>query len=91
MLIDSGQKDKAREVAKDLPETYLPEVKILHAHLLLDEGRLNDAERLLDTIEDKEGLANVADVAYLYLEMGYPDKAKEWLEPLKKQSLYSTS
>lgn len=83
LLIDSGQKDKAREVVKDLPETYLPEVKILHAHLLLDEGRLNDAERLLDTIEDKEGLANVADVAYLYLEMGYPDKAKEWLEPVK--------
>lgn len=80
LLIDSGQMEKAREVARNFPESYLPEAKVLRAALLLSEGKLNDAEELLDTIEDKDDIANVIDVAYTFLEMGYPDKAKEWLD-----------
>ena len=76
LLIDSGQMEKAREVARNFPESYLPEAKVLRAALLLSEGKLNDAEELLDTIEDKDDIANVIDVAYTFLEMGYPDKAK---------------
>jgi len=83
--LDSGNQAKAREIIENLPETYSPEAKVLSAHLLLSEGKLTDAEQLLDTIDDKEDLANVVDVSYMYLDMGYPDKAFEWLEPVKKE------
>lgn len=85
LFLDLGKKAKAREVIENFPETYSPEAKVVRAHLLLSEGKLNDAEKLLDTIEDKEDLANVLDVSYMYLDMGYPDKALEWLKPVKNE------
>ena len=85
LFLDSGKRAKAREIIENLPETYSAEAKGVRAHLLLSEGQLDDAEKLLDTIEDKEDLANVVDVSYMYLDMGYPDKALEWLEPVKKE------
>ena len=51
----------------------------------MSEGKLDDAEQLLDTIEDKADLANVVDVSYMYLDMGYPDKALAWLDPVKEE------
>ena len=33
LLIDSGQMEKAREVARNFPESYLPEAKVLRAAL----------------------------------------------------------
>ena len=83
--LDSGKRAKAREIIENLPDTYSPEAKVVRAHLLLSEGKLDDAEQLLDTIEDKEDLANVVDVSYMYLDMGYPDKALAWLNPVKEE------
>lgn len=83
--LDSGKKEKAHEIIKNLSDTYSPEAKVLRAHLLLSEDKLDEAEQLLDTIEEKEDLANVIDVSYMYLDMGYPDKALAWLEPVKQQ------
>lgn len=85
LYMDSGKRAKAREIIENLPETYSPEAKVVRAHLLLSEGKLDDAEQLLDTIEDKEDLANVVDVSYMYIDMGYPDKALEWLNPVEKK------
>lgn len=83
--LDNGKKAKAREIIENLPDTYSPEAKVVRAHLLLSEGKLDDAEQLLDTIEDKDDLANVVDVSYMYLDMGYPDKALAWLDPVKEE------
>lgn len=77
--MDSHNKDKAQEVIDQISDNYSPEVKVLKANLMLNEGKIDDAEQLLDTIEDKEDLANIVDVAYMYLDMGYPEKALEWL------------
>ena len=85
LFLDSGKRAKAREIIENLPETYSAEAKVVRAHLLLSEGQLDDAEKLLDTIEDKEDLANVVDVSYMYLDMGYPDKSLERHEPVKKE------
>lgn len=79
LLMDSHNKDKAQEVIDQISDNYSPEVKVLKANLMLNEGKIDDAEQLLDTIEDKEDLANIVDVAYMYLDMGYPEKALEWL------------
>lgn len=73
-----AKKRKAWEIARKIQENS-SEVKILKANLLLTEGRIDDAEQLLDTIEDKEELANIVEVAYMYIDMGYPEKALEWL------------
>ena len=54
-------------------------MKVLKANILLGEGKIDEAEQLLDTIEDKEELANIVDVSYMYIDMGYPVKALPWL------------
>lgn len=79
LFMDSHNKDKAREVADRISDDYSSEVKVLKASLMLSEGKIDDAEQLLDTIEDKENLANIIEVAYMYLDMGYPEKSMEWL------------
>lgn len=73
-----SKKKKAWEIANQIHEDS-SEVKILKANLLLTEGKIDDAEQLLDTIEDKEDLANIVEVAYMYIDMGHPDKALGWL------------
>lgn len=72
-------KKKAWEIVNYINED-LPEVTILKANLLLGEGKIDAAEQLLDTIEDKEDLANIIEVGYMYLDMGYLSKAWEWIE-----------
>ena len=84
LYIDTNKKDLARQLIKSIKEDT-PEVKVLRAHLLLNEGKLSAAEELLNTIEEKEELGNVVDVSYMYLDMGYPEKALEWLSPVLKK------
>lgn len=83
--LDSGNKKKAREIVDGINDNYSPELLVLRAHLLISEDKLELAEQLLDTIEDKEDLANVVDVSYMYIDLGYPEKAMEWLDPVKEQ------
>ncbi len=80
LFMDAQERDKAKQIIDLISEDYSPEVKVLKANILLGEDKIEEAERLLDTIEDKEDLANIVDVAYMYLDMGYPDKALPWLE-----------
>ncbi len=78
LCMDTQKKKKAWEIADRIHEDS-SEVKILKANLLLAEGKIDDAEQLLDTIEDKEELANIVEVAYMYIDMGYPEKALGWV------------
>lgn len=80
LLIDAQDRDKAKQIIDRISEDYSSEVKVLKANILLGEGKTEEAEQLLDTIEDKEDLANIVDVAYMYIDMGYPDKALSWLD-----------
>ena len=54
------------------------EVKVLKANLLLGEGKEEEAEAILDSIADKDDLANIVDVSYMYIDMGFPEKALTW-------------
>lgn len=78
LYMDTQDKEMAWHIANKIHEDS-PEVKILKANLLLAEDKIEDAEELLDTIEDKEDLANIVEVAYMYIDMGYPEKALTWL------------
>lgn len=75
LFMDARERDKAKQVIEEITEDYSSEVKVLKANILLGEGKIDEAEQLLDSIEDKEDLANIVDVSYMYIDMGYPDKA----------------
>lgn len=79
LYLDAGNRTKALEIAEQISDDYLPEVKILKANILINQGETEEAEKLLDTLEDKEELANILEVSYMYLDTGYPEKALEWL------------
>lgn len=53
---------------------------MLKAELLLNEGQLEAARSTLDTIEDTDELETIINIIYLYMDMGYPEAAKEWLD-----------
>ena len=67
-------------MANSITETYDSEVKMLKAELLLNEGKLEEAQQLINTIEDTDDLASIIEIVYLYMDMGYPEAAKEWIE-----------
>lgn len=79
LFLDTQQREKAKEIAKQITEEA-PEVKVLKASILLDEGRSAEADALVESIEEKEELANIVDVAYMYIDMGFPEKAMKWLK-----------
>lgn len=79
LYLDIMELQKAKNVAECITETYETEVKLLKAEILLTEGNLDEAEKLLDSVEDKESLNTILDVSYLYIDMGYPEKALQWL------------
>lgn len=79
LYLDTQKVQQAKEVADSITETYVTEVKLLKAELLLNEGKLDAAEMLLDTIDDQDDLDTIIEVSYLYIDMGYPEKALPWV------------
>ncbi|MFR2071354.1 MAG: tetratricopeptide repeat protein, partial [Bacteroides nordii] len=79
LYLDTMQLQKAIAVVDSIAEDYDPEVKLLKAEILLNEGKLDEAETLLNSIEEEKSLETIIDVAYLYMDMGYPEKALPWL------------
>lgn len=79
LFIDTDKGEKAWLSLNRIREGYLPEVKILKAHLLMLDGQTEEAEELLDSLDDKEDLANIIEVVYLYLDFNLLDKACQWL------------
>ena len=79
LYLDTQKLQKAKKVADSITEEFDSEVKLLKAELLLNGGKLEEAQWLLSTIADADELETIIDVVFLYLDMGYPDAAKEWL------------
>lgn len=79
LLMDFEDISKAKKIIKRISEDCSPEVKVLKANFSLSEGNIDEAERILNTIEDKDDLANIVDIAYMYIDMGHPGKALSWL------------
>lgn len=78
LYLDDQDKTRAKEIIEKISEDT-SEVKVLKANILVGEGKYDDAEQLLDSIDDKEDLANIIDVAYLYIDTGSPERALPWL------------
>lgn len=54
LFLDLNQPQKAKEVAELITDTYSSNVKLLLAELLLNEGKLDAADQMLDSIEEEE-------------------------------------
>lgn len=80
LYLDNGQPDKAEETAERIEETSLPEVIILNANLLNERGEWDEADSLIDTIDDKDDLYNIIEIAYSYIDSDRLDKAQQWIE-----------
>ena len=78
LFLDTQHKEQAKDILERIAEES-SEVKVLKANLLLGEGKEEEAEAILDSIEDKDDLANIVDVSYMYIDMGFPEKALTWL------------
>lgn len=76
--LDREDREGAGKILRQIEEES-DEVTILRARMLLEYNRLNDAELELDTLECKYSRDNIIDVAYIFLETGYTEKAGEWL------------
>lgn len=79
MFLDANQREEAKKVMERITEDT-SEAKILRANLLMGDDKIEEAEMLLDTIEDKDELGNIIDVTYMYLDLGTPELAQPWLE-----------
>ncbi len=79
LYLDMQDRPSAKKVLKQIVED-IPEVKILRANFLLAEEKVEEAEALIDQIEDKDDLYNIIDVVYMYLDNGFPEKALTWIE-----------
>lgn len=56
--------------------TYSANVKLLLVEPLLNEGKLDGADQILDSTEEEEksGFDTLVDVVYLYIGLGCPEK-----------------
>ena len=77
--LDQFKLAEAKKTARQITEER-PDVTILRARLLAEDGRLDEAELMLDTLEDKYCKENIIDVAYMYLETGQRQRALDWLK-----------
>lgn len=74
-----GEHDLARQVLEHL-DPALPNVLVLNAHILIDEGRMDEARAVVEILENESGEASAADIAGLYRQLGDHGRAMDWLE-----------
>ena len=80
LFLDDYDTLSAQDIADNL-DSSLPEVKVLQAQIYLLEGKKQKAKQLLATIEDKEDIDTMINVAYMYINTYCPDEALKWLTP----------
>lgn len=83
LFLDTQRTREAQDTCESIIEVS-SEVIILKANLLLKEGKVEEAEVLLNQMEDQDDIGNIIDVCYAYIDMGFPEKALPWLERARK-------
>lgn len=82
LFLDTQQFEKAKLVLHSISDTSAYCVKLLTAEILMNEEKIEEADHLLETLDEyvRQDLLMLLDVSYLYLELGYPERAIKWLE-----------
>lgn len=80
LYLDNYDTVHAQEIANEL-DSNLSEAKILQAQIHILNGQEQKAKQLLNTIENKEDIDTMINVAYMYVNTQHPHDAFEWLKP----------
>ena len=80
LYLDTNRLAEAKALTESITDCQTVEYKLMKAEILLNEGRLDEARELLDSIGNHNDLNNILDVAYLYIDMGYAREALPWVE-----------
>ncbi len=82
LYIDNRELQKAKEVIDLVGEPELTEIKLFKAEILLNEGKLSEADELMNTIEFDSKIDEdvVGCIIRLYLEMGFPQYCIGWIK-----------
>nr|WP_294478605.1 tetratricopeptide repeat protein [uncultured Bacteroides sp.] len=81
LYLDTQNLQRAKDVAECINEEFEPDVKMLKAELYLNEGKLEEAQQLINSIDDAENdLGTIIEIVNLYLDLGFQEAAKEWLD-----------
>ena len=84
--LDTDDDAYAQEIVEQIVEET-SEVIVLKASLLLRNEEVEEADRLLERVEDKDDLSNITEIAYAYMDAGYLEKVEEWLK--RGEALYA--
>lgn len=78
---------QAQEVVETICDQEIVEVKLIKAEIAMNEGKVDEACSLIDTIEieEKSEREIIENVVRFYLDMGYPIKSYEWLKTIKER------
>ncbi len=79
LYINEENYAEAHAISSQITDNYSYEVKLLKAEIFLHEDRLEEAIELLNTIKENNDLDVCMEISILYKEMGYQEKAEEWL------------
>jgi len=85
LYMDTDQVLKAKEVADSITDSDDFEVLLLKAELLLKADEPEKVQKMLNIRELPDELDILVSVAYLYLDEGYADEAKEWIDKGKSK------
>ena len=80
LYLDEDDLEAAQQIADQL-DTNLTDVKILQAQIYIADNREDEASSLLATIDDKDDVDTMINVAYMYINTGLPHEALAWLKP----------
>ena len=82
LFLDTHKLDKAKQVLDSISDPYAGCVKLLKAEILMNEGNIDEADKVLESLDEhvEQDLLMLLDICYLYLELGYPEKAIGWME-----------
>lgn len=80
LYIDQNDITKAKAVARQLKDDFSVEGIMLRSEILLLDGKLKDAELLLNNLRDANDAETYIDIACLYGDMGHTDLGIHWLK-----------
>ena len=79
LYIDFQDWSKAEETANAIVGDFDEDVRFLKAEIALKKGNISVARSLLDNMGEVD-LDLLIDIAYLYLDMGYPQETLRWIK-----------
>ncbi len=87
--LDAGDTDKAREYLQQITETYEPDYVYDKGEIMIAEERIDEADAFfrkeLEKLPPQEWQDFLVDVANIYTQYGFNEKAMEWMKETRQE------